>query len=177
LLVGDSAAFVVNVHVTRRIAAGRRGLRGARRRSPARGASDGASQLGATPEKAPAQMNIQLTEVLTDVIGVTGQAIIRDIVAGQRDPQALAQHRNRRVKATEHEIVRALAENWREEHLFVLAQALAIFGSLAQRIGECDTKLEQLLAERQHHEVKLVGAAKRGGKNTPNFDLRTTLAR
>jgi transposase len=89
----------------------------------------------------------------------------------------LALHRNRRVRASACEIERALTGNWREEHLFVLAQALALFDSLAQRIGECDTKLEQLLAERQHHEVKLAGSAKRGGKNTPTFDLRTALAR
>ena len=49
-------------------------------------------------QKAPVQMNIQLAEVLTDAIGSTGQANIRDIVAGQRDPKVLAQHRNARVK-------------------------------------------------------------------------------
>ena len=45
-------------------------------------------------------MNIQLTEVLTDVMGLSGQAIIRDIMAGDRDPQALARHRHSRVKAS-----------------------------------------------------------------------------
>ena len=47
------------------------------------------------------QMNIQLTEVLTDEMGMTGQAIIRAIVAGERDPKVLARHRNGRVKASE----------------------------------------------------------------------------
>jgi hypothetical protein len=51
-------------------------------------------------EKALVQMNIQLAEVLTDAMGSTGQAIVRDIVAGQRDPKVLAQHRNARVKAS-----------------------------------------------------------------------------
>ena len=41
-------------------------------------------------QKSLVQMNIQLTEVLTDVMGMTGQAIIRAIVAGKRDPKALA---------------------------------------------------------------------------------------
>ena len=44
-------------------------------------------------QKSLVQMNIQLTEVLTDVMGMTGQAIIREIVAGERDPKALARHR------------------------------------------------------------------------------------
>ena len=71
-------------------------------------------------QKALLQMNIQLAEVLTDVMGLTGQAIIRDIVAGQRDPAALARHRNYRVKASLAEVERALTGNWRDEHLFVL---------------------------------------------------------
>jgi transposase len=50
-------------------------------------------------QKALVQMNIQLTEVLSDVMGQTGQAVIRDIVAGQRDAKVLARHRQRRVKA------------------------------------------------------------------------------
>jgi transposase len=59
-------------------------------------------------QKALLQMNIQLAEVLTDVMGLTGPAIIRDIVAGQRDPAALARHRNYRVKASVGEVERAL---------------------------------------------------------------------
>jgi len=128
-------------------------------------------------QKALVQMNIQLTEVLTDVMGMTGQAIIRDIVAGQRDAAVLAKHRNARVKASVADIQRALSGNWRDEHVFVLAQALAMFDSLAQRLAECDTKLEALLAPLGRRDVKLTGRPKRGGKNTPAFDLRTALAR
>jgi hypothetical protein len=43
-------------------------------------------------QKALVQMNLQLTEVLTDVMGMTGQAIVRAIVAGERDPKVLARH-------------------------------------------------------------------------------------
>jgi transposase len=128
-------------------------------------------------QKALVQMNIQLTEVLTDVMGMTGQAIIRDIVTGERDPQVLARHRHSRVKASAEKITKALTGNWREEHLFVLAQALAMYDSLAVRITECDHKTEALLAALGRHEVHLTGAPKRSSKNTPHFDLRTALAR
>jgi transposase len=128
-------------------------------------------------QKALVQMNIQLTEVLTDVMGTSGQAIIRDIVAGQRDPALLARHRNVRVKASAAQVQRALTGNWREEHVFVLTQALAMYDSLAQRVSECDAKLQTLLVALQRHEVKLSGPAKRSGKNAPGFDLRTALAR
>jgi transposase len=122
-------------------------------------------------------MNIQLAEVLTDVMGMTGQAIIRAIVAGERDPQVLASHRHGRVKRSTDEIARALTGNWREEHLFVLGQAMAMFDSLAQRILECDAKIEALLVPLGRHEVELTGPAKRRSKNTPEFDVRTALAR
>jgi transposase len=128
-------------------------------------------------QKALVQMNIQLTEVLTDVMGSTGQGIIRDIVAGERDPAVLAQHRQGRVKASVTEVQRALTGNWRDEHLFVLAQALAMYDSLAQRVAECDAKLQALLIPLGQHEVELTGPAKRPGKNTPSFDLRSALAR
>jgi transposase len=128
-------------------------------------------------QKALVQMNIQLSEVLTDVMGMTGQAIIRDIVAGERDPAALARHRHGRVKASADDIKRALTGNWRDEHLFVLAQSLAMYDSLGQRVAECDARIEALLAPLGCHEVKLTGPGKRAGKNTPGFDLRTALAR
>jgi transposase len=128
-------------------------------------------------QKALVQMNIQLAEVLADVMGMTGQAIIRDIVAGQREPAVLARHRNARVKASAAEVRRALTGNWRDEHVFVLAQALAMYDSLALRVAECDAKLDALLVPLGRHDVKLAGPAKRAGKNTPGFDLRTALAR
>ena len=128
-------------------------------------------------QKALVQMNLQLTEVLTDVMGMTGQAIVRAIVAGERDPKVLAQHRHGRVKASAAEIERALTGNWREEHLFVLAQALAMFDSLAQRILECDSKIEALLVPLGRHEAALAGPGKRLGKNAPQFDARAALAR
>ncbi|RQS55800.1 IS110 family transposase [Burkholderia sp. Bp8963] len=128
-------------------------------------------------QKALVQMNIQLTEVLSDIMGATGQAIIRAIVAGERDPHVLARYRHARVKRSAEDIARALQGNWREEHLFVLAQALAMYDSLAQRVLECDAKIEALLAPLGRHDIELTGAAKRGSPNPLNFDARRSLAR
>lgn len=127
--------------------------------------------------KALVQMNLQLTEVLSDVMGATGQAIIRDIVAGERDPARLARHRSDRIKASPAAVQRALTGNWREEHLFVLQQALAMFDSVAQRVTECDAKIEALLTPLGTHEITLSGQAKSRHKNSPHFDARTALAR
>lgn len=127
-------------------------------------------------QKALVQMNIQLTEVISDVMGHTGQAIIRDIVAGQRDPQLLARHRHRRIKAGEEQIVRALTGNWREEHLFVLKQALAMYDDIGRHLCECDTRLKALLGERSAACVDLGKTPRAGSKARAAFDVRQQLA-
>jgi len=127
-------------------------------------------------QKALVEMNIQLTEVLTDVMGMTGQAIIRAIVAGERDPKVLAQHRNGRVKAKIEDITRALTGNWRDEHLFVLGQALAMYDDIGRHLGECDAKLQALLTDLGQSEVDLGKAPRAGSKLRQEFDARQVLA-
>ena len=78
-------------------------------------------------QKTLTQMNMQLANVLSDVSGVTGQAIIEAILAGERDPQKLAAFRDPRVKASEKDIARSLEGNWQEDLLLVLKQEQAAF--------------------------------------------------
>jgi transposase len=127
-------------------------------------------------QKALVQMNIQLTEVLTDVMGMTGQAIIRAIVAGERDANVLARHRHGRVKASAQEIAKALTGNWREEHLFVLRQAVAMYDDIARHLAECDAKLQTLLAALGQIKIDLGKAPRAGSKMRRDFDVRQTLA-
>jgi transposase len=127
-------------------------------------------------QKSLVQMNIQLTEVLTDVMGMTGQAIIRDIVAGERDPRALARHRHGRVKASAEEIAEALTGNWRDEHLFVLTQALAMYDDIARHLSECDAKLQALLTDLGQSKVDLGKVPRAGSKLRMEFDARQMLA-
>jgi transposase len=127
-------------------------------------------------QKALTQMNIQLAQVISDVVGETGQRIIRAILAGERDGQVLAKLRNVRIRASEEEIAKALQGNWREEHLFALKQAVALYDAYAEQLAECDRQLETLLTELARHRGT-PGKAKRRGraKNAPRFDMRTYL--
>lgn len=127
-------------------------------------------------QKALVQMNIQLGEVLSDVMGATGQAIIRAIVAGERDARVLARYRNGRVKAGEDDIARALVGNWREEHLFVLAQALAMYDDIQRHLDVCEAKLQALMSELGATQVDLGRAPRAGSKARAEFDLRQMLA-
>ena len=121
-------------------------------------------------------MNIQLTEVLSDVMGATGQAIIRAIVAGERDAKVLARHRNVRVKASEQGIAKALTGNWRDEHLFVLGQALSMYDDIARHLGKCDAKLQGLLSQLGSAKVDLGRTPRAGSKTRAQFDTRQILA-
>lgn len=109
-------------------------------------------------------------------MGVTGQAIVRAIVAGERNPAVLARHHSKRLKASREEIQRALTGNWREEHLFMLQQALGVFDALGERVIECDRKIEALLAPLQRHTVSLRPVPKAKVKHAPTFDARQALA-
>ena len=76
-------------------------------------------------QKALTQMNIQLANVISDVVGETGQKILRAIVAGERDGHVLGSMKNVRIRASSDDIAKSLQGNWRAEHLFALKQALA----------------------------------------------------
>lgn len=93
-------------------------------------------------QKALLQMNIQLSQALSDVSGETGQAMIRAIVAGERDPHKLAALRNYRCKKDEQEIAKALTGTWREEHLFILKQSLELYDFYTGQLEECDAEIE-----------------------------------
>ena len=127
-------------------------------------------------QKALVQMNIQLTAVLSDVMGTTGQAIIRAVVAGERDPKVLARHRQARVKATEQEITKALTGNWRDEHLFVLGQALGMYDDIAKHLAVCESKMQGLLAKLGQDQVDIGKAPRAGSKLRAEFDIRQILA-
>lgn len=94
-------------------------------------------------QKALQQMNIQLPQVLADITGDTGMAIVRAIVAGERDSVKLAQLRNYRCKSSEDTIAKALTGTWKDEHVFVLGQALALYDFYTQQVAACDAQIEQ----------------------------------
>ena len=129
-------------------------------------------------QKALAQMNIQLDNVISDIVGETGQKILRAILGGERDPIKLAKLRNSRIRADEADIVRSLQGNWRSEHLFALKQALALYDAYGQSLAECDQQLATVLAGLACHEAPTEPPQRRGRpRNLTRFDLRAALFR
>ncbi len=127
-------------------------------------------------QKALTQMNIQLANVISDVVGETGQKILRAIVAGERDGQVLAAMKNVRIRASAEEIAKSLEGNWRAEHLFALKQALAGFDFIGTQLAECDSELAAQLTSLQIHAgTPALGKKRSRARNAPKFDLRAQL--
>src|SRR5499425_2195739 len=135
-------------------------------------------------QKALTQMNIQLANVLSDVSGMTGQAIIKAILAGERDPHKLAAFRDPRVKASEEQIARNLEGNWQQDLLFVLKQEQDGYEFCQRQMAECDRQLSHYLKQREDRsqatplpEEKRKTRLKKKKSNKPQFDLRAGLFR
>ena len=130
-------------------------------------------------QKALTQMNLKLQHVVADIAGQTGMRIIRAILAGTRDPQALADLRDGRCKRSAEEIAKALDGHYRPEHLFALEQALALYDAYQERIAACDRQIEAALAPLSAPEAPAEPLPPPGGKtrhkNALAFDVRTAL--
>jgi transposase len=136
-------------------------------------------------QKALSQMNLQLHNVISDITGETGMRIIRSIVAGERNPQILSMHRDRRCKNSLEMIEKSLTGNYRDEHVFSLTQALELFDIYQNKISICDNKIENQLstldrqfdgAKNQENESPPSNNRKKS-KNEPLFDLTSHLLR
>jgi len=124
-------------------------------------------------QKALLQMNVQLSQAVTDVTGITGRAIIWAILAGERDPKKLASLREPGCKKSEEEIGKALTGTWREEHLFILKQSMQMYVFYTEQIQACDDEIERVYGltrpDWDGGELKPVSVRKRNShsKNRP----------
>lgn len=121
-------------------------------------------------QKALAQMNIQLANTISDIVGVTGQKILRAIVAGERDGQKLAEMRTAGIRASREEIAASLEGTWRAEHLFALKQALASYDFTGRQITECDQEIEKQLKALHKRADEPPGKRPSSNGNSPKFD-------
>lgn len=132
-------------------------------------------------QKTMTLMNLQLHNVLTDVTGVTGMAILRDIVVGHTDPTTLARHRDYRCKASEEEFVASLTGHYRGELVFALRQSIELYDVYQDKLRACDEQIEALirLLEAQcptpEGELAFRPRTTKPRKNEPHFDIRSPL--
>jgi hypothetical protein len=152
----------------------------------------GASSAIQRMQKTLTQMNVQLANVISDISGLSGMAIIRAILAGKRDPQQLAALCHARVQASREQVAKSLEGNWRADLLFVLQQEVSNYDHYQQQMVACDEKLKLHLGSfaspGNTNPSPAAGSAspakqrakKRSKKpkgNAPAFDLESELKR
>jgi transposase len=98
-------------------------------------------------QKALELMNIKLHTIISDIDGKTGLRIVEAILQGERNPEILADMRDRRIKATREEIIKSLEGYWTTEHLFELRQCYKLYCEHRNMIEECDKEIEKQLIE------------------------------
>src|SRR5262249_53352958 len=134
------------------------------------------------------RMNLRLDNVLSDISGVTGIAIIRAILDGERNPRTLALYRDARCRKTAEEIVASLNGFYQDDQLFALEKAFKEYEFFLSQIRECDKQIQQKLSTFATVEVskevkepkRLIFKPKRSKKLKSfefAFDLKTELIR
>ncbi len=132
-------------------------------------------------QKALTEMNLQLHHVVADITGATGLRIIRAILDGERDTAVLARLRDRQCHASVETIEKALAGNYRAEHLFALEQALALYDTYQEKAAACDARIEAVLKELSVRRGRHAGLPplprqrRRRQSNGLNFDVQAAL--
>lgn len=132
-------------------------------------------------QKALTEMNIQLHNVISDITGVTGMAIIKAIISGERDPIKLAQLRDGRIKNSREVVAKSLLGDYREEHLFVLKQEVELYEFYYKQIENLDKEIEKCYKkfdpkDTAGNSLKSLKVQRKSlSGNKPKFNLRQNL--
>jgi transposase len=89
------------------------------------------------------QANVKLGSVASDVLGVSGRRMLEAIIAGQDNPEQLAQLARGRLKSKTAELAQALAGRVRDHHRFLLAEYLDEWEALERRIQRIEAEIDQ----------------------------------
>lgn len=132
-------------------------------------------------QKALELMNIKLHTIISDIDGKTGKLIIEAILSGERNPEVLADLRDKRIKASREDIIKSLEGYWTTEHLFELRQCYQLYSTHQQMIDECDREIEkqlsQQIASQNEGVIAEIPKAKRkvSGKHKVPYNLTAYL--
>jgi transposase len=130
--------------------------------------------------KALQQMHRKLSQVVSDLTGATGMAMLKAMIAGERAPLTLATLRNPHCQHREDEIAKALQGNWRAEHLFALQHAVELYQFSHQQLTVCDQHMQTqrgTFVDTSQGQPLPPKARRHKKVNEPRCDARTPLYR
>ena len=124
-------------------------------------------------QQALERMNIKFHDVISDLDGVSGLKVVRAILGGERQPQALLLLCDPQIQKKKGDrVLQSLKGTWAPEHLFALGQGLAAWEFYQKLLGECDRQIEVVLRELAGPEPSEPGETpgKKAGKNAPHIE-------
>jgi transposase len=89
--------------------------------------------------------NIKLASVATDILGASGRAMLRALIAGERDEARLAEMAKGSLRNKRDQLLEALSGRFTGHHAFLLSQLLSHLEELDQHIAACDDCIEEKL--------------------------------
>ena len=96
--------------------------------------------------------NIKLASVATDILGVSGRAMLEAIIRGDEDPNALAELARRRLREKIPELRQALTGHIREHHRFLLGRYYQQLKDLEHQVALFNERIRKLMDEDHHPE-------------------------
>jgi transposase len=88
---------------------------------------------------------IRLGSVASDILGVSGRAMLRALVAGERDPDVLAGLARGRLRSKESDLREALHGRFGAHHALLVRLALEHVEQLERSIGELDAEVDRAI--------------------------------
>ena len=123
-------------------------------------------------QKAMVCMNIKLHDVINDINGKTGKAIVTAIINGERDAECLASYRDSRIKCSKETLIKSLEGNWRDEQLFCLKMACDKYLELEAHLFNVDKECERVVKLLENDDVEPKKVKTRPNRNKqPKFNV------
>ena len=97
-------------------------------------------------EKLLEDAGIKLSAVASDIVGVSGRAMLEALVAGQRDPLVLAELAKRRMRSKIPELTEALTGRFGEHHAFLVRTHLDLIDHFTDAVNATTARIEEAMA-------------------------------
>lgn len=126
-------------------------------------------------QKALEQMNIKVHDVISDLAGVSGQRVVKAILAGERNPEALLKVCEESILKKKKERLRdALEGTWASQHLFALKQTWRAWEFCQEQIVECDREIEMVLKQMAEASKPTDELGRKEGESKPKRPSKNT---
>jgi transposase len=108
-------------------------------------------------EKELEDAGIKLSSFATDILGISGRAMLEALIRGERDAQVLAEMTRGRMRSKIPDLVQAMISRFGEHHAFLCRMHLDRIDAISRDITTLSTRIEQVMAPFRDQLTRLDG--------------------